>query len=107
MSNQQNDKRFVNYLLSISPALKNAGFLGARQKTIWQKNMNQLDNKSTFKGEEFNPLSIPGKKQEGLYPNRRLYINSDQSKIVVVGEGNDVLITISTADGSALMIENL
>ncbi|RQO79171.1 hypothetical protein DBR40_05480 [Pedobacter sp. KBW01] len=69
--------------------------------------MGQLQTTTTFNGQEFSALPIPGKRNEGLNPARTLYISTERNKIVILGESGDVLTSISSADGSELNVENL
>ena len=69
--------------------------------------MGQLEQVSTFNGEQFSALSIPGKREEGLNPSRTLWINLDKNMVVVVSAKGDVIASISSDNGQALVIENL
>lgn len=64
-----------------------------------------LKQVTVFGDEAFNAIQIASKKQDGPFPTRTLYVNSDSTKVLVT-TGDEVVKVITSADGSPLKIED-
>lgn len=69
--------------------------------------MGQLEQSTTFNGEQFTKLPLPaGNRQDGFTTSKRaLWANHNQTKVLLVSDDVDVVLSISSPTELPLIIK--